>query len=71
MEPLVQFDLTKEFLEAFKEAVERRDDLVIRESLESANHVETSQLLETLIARGDRGIGRRRRSNQPQSDQQR
>jgi magnesium transporter len=46
VEPLVQFDLTKEFLEAFKEAVERRDDLVIRESLESANHVETSQLLE-------------------------
>lgn len=32
---------------------------------------ETSQLLERLIARGDRHIGRRRRSNQPQSDQQR
>ena len=30
---------------------------------EKAN--ETSQLLEKLIARGDRGIGRRRRSNQP------
>ena len=50
MEQLVQFDLTKEFLETFREAVEREDDAFIKESLESANPFDISELLEEFNA---------------------
>ena len=46
MEPLVQFEFTKEFLVTFREAVERKDDLIIKESLETVNHVNISEILE-------------------------
>lgn len=56
MEPIVQFDLTNDFLEAFKQAVEEKDADFIQESLQEANHVDISELLEEFDAEESRYV---------------
>ena len=46
VEPLTQFELTKDFFESFREAVDKMDDTFIKESLETANPMDISELLE-------------------------
>ena len=46
METIAQFELTKEFLESFRLAVEGRDSGFIQKSLETANPMDISELLE-------------------------
>lgn len=50
MENLTQYELTKEFFEEFKAAVERRDDEFIRRNLSDIRHYDISSLLEELNA---------------------
>ncbi len=50
MENVVSFELTQEYLEKFREAVENLDDAFIRESLESVRHEDVSALLEEFNA---------------------
>lgn len=50
MEKLAPFELTQDFLERFREAVETKDDAFIRESLISVRHEDVSALLEEFNA---------------------
>lgn len=50
MENLVTFELSKEYLERFREAIDSQDGLFIRESLESVRHEDVSALLEEFNA---------------------
>lgn len=50
MENIASFELTQEYLEKFREAVENNDDVFIRESLESVRHEDVSSLLEEFSA---------------------
>ena len=50
MENVASFELTQEYLERFREAVEQNDDVFIRESLESVRHEDVSALLEEFNA---------------------
>ena len=50
MENIVSFELTQEYLERFKEAVELRDESFIQESLAHARHEDVSALLEEFNA---------------------
>ena len=50
MENLATFELTQEYLERFREAVNNQDDTFIRESLETARHEDVSALLEEFNA---------------------
>jgi magnesium transporter len=45
MEPLVQFDLTKEFRDRFQQALDERDETFIRQSLEDINAADITTLL--------------------------
>ncbi len=45
MEPVNQFELSKEFLERFGEAIESKDQAFIKESLDGVNHADISALL--------------------------
>jgi magnesium transporter len=45
MEPLVQFDLTKEFRDRFQQALDERDEQFIRQSLEDINAADITTLL--------------------------
>lgn len=45
MEPLVQFDLTKEFRDRFQQALDERDENFIRETLEDVNAADITTLL--------------------------
>lgn len=45
MEELIQFTLSKEFLEKLKDAIEKQDDLFIRSSLESVKSADIASLL--------------------------
>lgn len=45
MEELVQFELSKEFLEKFKEAIDKRDDVFIKSSLENVKPADIAYLL--------------------------
>ena len=46
MDAIVQFELTKEFLERFTEAVQAKDDEFIRSSLDGVNPADVSSILE-------------------------
>ena len=50
MEKLVPFELTQEYLEKFREAVENKNDVFIRESLDLVRHEDVSSLLEEFSA---------------------
>ncbi|MCK5704976.1 MAG: magnesium transporter [Cyclobacteriaceae bacterium] len=50
MEKLAPFELTQDYLEKFREAVENKDGVFIRESLESMRHEDVSSLLEEFNA---------------------
>lgn len=50
MEKLAPFELTQEYLEKFREAVENKDGVFIRESLETMRHEDVSSLLEEFNA---------------------
>ncbi len=50
MEQIVRFELTKEFLETFRVAVESRDDTFVKTSLNEASHVDVSEVLEEFSA---------------------
>ena len=50
MEKIAPFELTQDYLERFREAVENRDDVFIRESLELVRHEDVSALLEEFNA---------------------
>lgn len=50
MDAIVQFELTKEFLERFSEAVQARDDAFIQASLEGVNPADISSILEEFSA---------------------
>ena len=50
MEKVAPFELTQDYLERFREAVENRDDVFIRESLELVRHEDVSALLEEFSA---------------------
>lgn len=50
MEKLAPFELTQDYLERFREAVEDQNDAFIRESLESVRHEDVSTLLEEFSA---------------------
>lgn len=50
MESIVQFNLTREFLDDFRKAVEARDNAFIIKSLETANPFDISELLEEFNA---------------------
>ena len=50
MENVASFELTQEYLERFREAVEHQDETFIRESLESVRHEDVSALLEEFNA---------------------
>ncbi|MCK5703090.1 MAG: magnesium transporter, partial [Cyclobacteriaceae bacterium] len=50
MEKLAPFELTQDYLERFREAVENRDDVFIRESLKLVRHEDVSALLEEFSA---------------------
>ncbi|MCG8308168.1 MAG: magnesium transporter [Cytophagales bacterium] len=50
MEHVASFELSQEYLERFREAVEQRDDAFIRESLGSVRHEDVSALLEEFNA---------------------
>ena len=50
MENIASFELTQEYLERFREAVENNDDVFIRTSLESVRHEDVSSLLEEFSA---------------------
>ncbi len=50
MEPLTHFELTQEFLDRFKEAVQTHEDAFIRQSLHGVMHEDVSALLEELNA---------------------
>jgi magnesium transporter len=45
MEPLMQFDLTKEFRDRFQQALDERDDHFIRQTLEDVNAADITSLL--------------------------
>ncbi len=45
MEPLVQFDLTKEFRDRFQQALDERDEHFIRQTLEDVNAADITTLL--------------------------
>ena len=46
MEPLTQFELTREFADKLKEAVSKKNDALIRESLEGVNSADITETLE-------------------------
>ena len=50
MENVALFELTQEYLERFREAVDHQDETFIRESLESVRHEDVSALLEEFNA---------------------
>ncbi len=50
MENIATFELTQEYLEKFREALDTRDDVFIRESLEKVRHEDVSALLEEFNA---------------------
>lgn len=50
MENLATFELSQEYLERFREALENHDDRFIRESLETVRHEDVSALLEEFNA---------------------
>lgn len=50
MEKVAPFELTQNFLERFRESVENKDDVFIRESLEQVRHEDVSALLEEFNA---------------------
>jgi len=50
VEKLAPFELTQEYLEKFREAVENKDGVFIRESLETMRHEDVSSLLEEFNA---------------------
>lgn len=50
MENIAAFELTQEYLERFREALETKDDVFIRESLEKVRHEDVSALLEEFNA---------------------
>ena len=50
MEKLAPFELTQDYLDKFREAVENKDGVFIRESLESMRHEDVSSLLEEFNA---------------------
>lgn len=51
MDPITRFELSKEFLEQFKTAVEKEDSDFITKSLEGVNHADVSTLLEEFDSR--------------------
>ena len=50
MEEIVSFELTQEYLERFREAVDNQDETFIRESLNTVRHEDVSALLEEFNA---------------------
>jgi len=50
LENIASFELTQDYLERIREAVENNDDVFIRESLESVRHEDVSALLEEFTA---------------------
>ncbi|MCP4460331.1 MAG: magnesium transporter [Cytophagales bacterium] len=50
MDAIVKFELTKEFLERFSEALQARNDAFIRSSLEGVNPADISSILEEFSA---------------------
>ena len=50
MEEVVQFELTREFADRLKEAVDNQDDLFIQESLAGVNPADISETLEEFNA---------------------
>ena len=50
MEEVTIFELTQEYLETFREALNNQDDDFIRTSLESVRHEDVSALLEEFSA---------------------
>ncbi len=50
MEQIAQFQLSKDYLQALKEAVDRHNDAFIKESLRDANHADVSEILEEFDA---------------------
>lgn len=50
MENVTTFELSQEYLERFREAIESQDELFIRESLNSVRHEDVSALLEEFSA---------------------
>ncbi len=56
MEQITQFQLSKNYLQTLKEAVERNDNAFIKESLQDANHTDVSELLEEFDAENSKFI---------------
>ncbi len=50
MENVTPFELTQEYLEKFRDAVENKNDIFIRETLHSVRHEDVSTLLEEFTA---------------------
>ena len=50
MENIATFELTQEYLERFRDALENKDDVFIRESLDKVRHEDVSALLEEFNA---------------------
>ena len=50
MENVTSFEFSQEFLERFREALDKQDDKFIRDSLSSARHEDVSSLLEEFSA---------------------
>ena len=49
MEKITEFQLTQEYLQSLREAVEQRDDPFIRKSLQSANHADVVEFRMSFI----------------------
>ncbi len=50
MENITPFELTQEYLDKFRDAVESKNDIIIRETLHSVRHEDVSTLLEEFTA---------------------